>query len=315
MTSPPLFFFSFLFSLSRSWVNLACTGQTGMERIRFQFQFPTPSPPGRRGSIPTSPSPEWGATALCHRHQRNQPARLPVLWEGLPPNQFPACAWEGKYCGCLVLWIYVCVCVVCLCVCVCTRVCICACVCACKRACVYARVCVFVVWGMQYDYILFFRFYVWFLVDFVKPGGLPLFCEIHHCWNDRYCYYYYCCCCYYIWDSVDERVMYSDWIIGGAFCLCTCSKIFPHTKTPGLRVLDLLCKLGCWNPRGSQWNFKDSQLLLYQTLQWWLIQTCIHKYMHMRIRSHTYALTHTLTHTHAHAHTHTHTNHVAVSSN
>ena len=175
MTLPPPPFFPFLFFLSRSWVNLACTGQTGMERIRFQFQFPTPSQPGRRGSIPTSPSPEWGATALCHRHQRNQPARLPVLWEGLPANQFPACAREGKSCGCLVLWIYICVCVVCVCV----RARACAYVHASVCACMH--VCVFVVWGMQYNYTLFFRFYVWFFVDFVKPGVLPLFREIHHC--------------------------------------------------------------------------------------------------------------------------------------
>ena len=75
--------------------------------------------------------------------------------------------------------------------------------------------------------------------------------------------------------------------------------------TSGFRESDLALKLGCWNPRGSQCNFKGLQPL--STIPETSSNTCTHTHMHKRMHAHTHTCTHTHTHTHAHTHTYTHT--------
>ena len=83
---------------------------------------------------------------------------------------------------------------------------------------------------------------------------------------------------------------------------CELGCCFSVDHSSGFRVSDLACKLGCWNHRRLQCNFKGSQLKT-------LIINCTptHMRMHANTCTHTCAIpAHTQENTHPRTHTHTH---------
>ena len=97
-------------------------------------------------------------------------------------------------CVCVCVCVHMCVCMhMCMCVracvCMCVCMCVCVCVCMCVCVCVCARVlrqghCV---QAIQYNYILFLRFYTYtFFYYLVKCSVLTLISAIRQYRNDRY---------------------------------------------------------------------------------------------------------------------------------